>query len=319
MSLLFRDSCFQQHKTGAHPECPERLIAIDARLEKSGLLDKVSKGEIVSATPAQLERVHPTDYASYLHKYALSGGGRVEVDTVMSADSYQVALKAAGTACEAVNQVLSGNHQTALCLIRPPGHHALTQEVMGFCLFNNVAIAARHALQQHDLSRVMIVDWDVHHGNGTQYIFYEEEQVTFFSSHRSPFYPGTGQLEETGRGAGLGTIFNLPVKMGISRTDFLNAFERKLHQAAEKSRPELILISAGFDAHRLDPVGSLGLESEDFQTLTRQVQEVAQTHCQGRIVSLLEGGYHTGALAESVEIHLRTLLEGEGKSSSQPS
>ncbi len=179
---------------------------------------------------------------------------------------------------------------------------------MGFCLFNNVAVAARHAVKKHQLARVLIVDWDVHHGNGTQDIFYEDEQVYFFSSHRSPFYPGTGAANETGRGKGLATTFNLPLPYGVSRKEFLARFETMLSQATEKCKPELILVSAGFDAHHEDPVGSLSLETEDFAKLTELVQSVAKAQCGGKLVSLLEGGYHTQRLAECVGVHLKQLL-----------
>ncbi|MCA9041944.1 MAG: histone deacetylase [Planctomycetaceae bacterium] len=315
MTILYHDDIFRKHKTGAHPECPERLAAIDARLQESGVLEKLPRGKIVPASLDQIALVHSEDYRQHLYETAEAGGGRIETDTVVSPQSYEVALNAVGTVCGAVDQVLGGHHQSALCLVRPPGHHALPQDAMGFCLFNNVAVAARHALKAHDLSRVLIVDWDVHHGNGTQHIFYEEEQVTFFSSHRWPFYPGTGRKEETGKGAGLGTIFNLPVEFGTSRKEFLAAVERRLGQAAEKSRPELVLLSAGFDAHRLDPVGSLGLETEDYEALTRMVCDVARTHCQGRIVSLLEGGYNVSALADSVLLHLQTLINCQNSDS----
>ncbi|QDU81165.1 Histone deacetylase-like amidohydrolase [Polystyrenella longa] len=311
MTLLFHDPIFQEHKTGSHPESAKRLVAIDRRLSEAGMLEKLPCGKVREASREQITAIHDDDYRRHLRETAAAGGGHIETDTVISPRSYDVAITAAGTACAAVDQVLSGNHQTALCLIRPPGHHALPQDAMGFCLFNNVAVAARQAINQHKLDRVMIVDWDVHHGNGTQHMFYEDEQVTFFSSHRWPFYPGSGRKEETGRGKGLGTTFNLPLEFGTSRKEFLSAFEQRLHQAAEKSRPELVLISAGFDAHRLDPVGSLGLETEDFKDLTHIVQDVASTHCEGRLVSLLEGGYHTDALADSVLLHLETLIEGE--------
>jgi len=183
---------------------------------------------------------------------------------------------------------------------------------MGFCLFNNVAVAATHALGQHEVSRILIVDWDVHHGNGTQDIFYESEEVTFFSAHRYPFYPGTGAMDETGHGPGLGTTINLPLRFGISRRDFVDQFQLKLEQAATRCRPELILISAGFDAHAADPIGSLGLESEDFGLLTRLVTDIAAAHCQGKIVSLLEGGYNVDALAESVAAQLEVLAPDDG-------
>jgi acetoin utilization deacetylase AcuC-like enzyme len=178
---------------------------------------------------------------------------------------------------------------------------------MGFCLFNNVAVAARHALVKHKLNRVLVVDWDVHHGNGTQDIFYDSADAWFFSVHRSPFYPGTGAADETGRGPGLGTKFNLPLKFGTTRKAFREQFQTTLEQAANKCRPELVLISAGFDAHAADPIGSLGLETEDFEPLTKLVVQVAEQYCQGKIVSLLEGGYNVEKLAECVECHMDAL------------
>jgi len=311
MPLLYTDPCFLNHETGQHPECPARLHSISARLEKSDLPKKFESGEIREATIEELARVHSEKHVERVREFALAGGGRIESDTAVSRQSYSVALKAAGTACDAVDQVLGEKHKRACCLIRPPGHHALPSDPMGFCLFNNVAVAARHAIDSHKLNRVLVVDWDVHHGNGTQDIFYEERQVTFFSAHRSPFYPGTGAKSETGTGQGLGTIFNLPLEFGVSRKDYFKAFEASLNDAASKSKPELILISAGFDAHRLDPIGSLGLESEDFAELTRLLLEAAAEHCQGRCVSLLEGGYNVDALAESVEHHLKVLASPE--------
>lgn len=181
---------------------------------------------------------------------------------------------------------------------------------MGFCLFNNVALAADRAVKHHKLERVLVVDWDVHHGNGTQDIFYDRDDVWFLSAHRSPFYPGTGSKEETGTRKGLGTKFNLPVKFGTSRRDYLAQFESLLKDAAEKCKPELVLISAGFDAHAEDPIGSLGLQTEDFAALTTLVHQVAKAHAKGRVVSCLEGGYNVDRLAESVACHLKTLLEG---------
>jgi acetoin utilization deacetylase AcuC-like enzyme len=180
---------------------------------------------------------------------------------------------------------------------------------MGFCLLGNAAIAARTAIERLGLNRVLIVDWDVHHGNGTQDVFFEDEQVGFFSAHRFPFYPGTGRKNEIGQGAGLGTTFNLPLPFGTSRKDYLTAFEKMLTTAADRLKPELVILSAGFDAHAEDPVGSLGLETEDFETLTRLVKQVAATHSKGRLVSVLEGGYNVDRLADCTEIHLKTLSE----------
>ena len=308
MAILFKDDGFLNHITGPHPECADRLRSIHRRLEQQNLLDRFTAGTIRSATPEELARVHTPEHIATIEQFAQAGGGRIEADTVVSPQSYQVACRAAGTVIEAVDQVLSGAHRQAVCLVRPPGHHALPHAPMGFCLFNNVAVAARHALAAHGLERILIVDWDVHHGNGTQDTFYDEEHITFFSAHRWPFYPGTGATNETGTGKGQGTIFNLPLPFGISRQDYLTVFETMLTDAAERSRPQLILLSAGFDAHRADPVGSLGLESEDFAPLTRLMQQAADQYCQGRLVSLLEGGYNLQALAESVAAHLETLV-----------
>lgn len=308
MAILFMDDVFLEHETGRHPECADRLRSIHRRLEQDKISDRFARGTIRSATREELLRVHSNEHIDAMRQFADAGGGHVESDTVLSPKSYEVAVKASGTAIEAVDQVLSGTHNQAVCLIRPPGHHAVPKAAMGFCLFNNVAVAARHAIDAHGLERVLVVDWDVHHGNGTQDMFYEEGQVTFFSAHRWPFYPGTGATNETGHGQGLGTIFNLPLAFGITRKNYLEAFHTVLSDAAARSKPQLVLLSAGFDAHHADPVGSLGLESEDYAPLTRLMQDVANQHCQGKLISLLEGGYNLNALAESVAVHLETLV-----------
>ena len=308
MTTLFTSDRFLDHDTGRHPEHAGRLRSIVAKLHKDRLIERCETGELRSATRHELARIHGGDYIDSVHKFAEKGGGRIESDTVVSPKSYEVALLAAGTALQAVDVVLTKKDSNALVLARPPGHHALASGAMGFCLFNNAALAAQHAIAAHGLSRVLIVDWDVHHGNGTQDIFYEREDVYFFSAHRHPFYPGTGLKNETGTGRGLGTKFNLPVAMGTSRTNYHAQFETMLNDAVKKCRPELIILSAGFDAHAKDPIGSLGLETEDFEKLTRLVQQAAQSHCQGRLVSLLEGGYNVDALADCVALHLSTLL-----------
>ena len=308
MTLLYRDDRFLLHQTGSHPECPQRLRAIHAKLDQSGLLKRCTLEHVMPAADDDVLRVHPARHLDHIREFAAAGGGRIEVDTLMSPESADVAMLAVGAAVDAVSRVVSGSDSTALCLVRPPGHHALPAGPMGFCLFGNAAIAARTAVQRFGLDRVLVIDWDVHHGNGTQDVFYEDEQVGFFSAHRFPFYPGTGRSSETGRGSGLGTKFNLPLEFGISRLDYLSAFENMLTRAADSIKPDLLIVSAGFDAHADDPVGSLGLETEDFQTLTELVLQVADTHCGGRLVSILEGGYNVDRLADCVEMHLETLL-----------
>ncbi len=306
--LLFADPLFLEHHTGDHPESPERLRYLHQFLAQKPVWARFGRGEIVPAQPAQLELVHTAAHVEAVRLFAAAGGGRIEADTVVSSRSYEVACQAAGAGISAVAAVLSGGAQRALCLVRPPGHHALADSAMGFCLFNNVALAAASAIKLHGLNRVLVIDFDVHHGNGTQDIFYESDEVYFFSIHRSPFYPGTGAAGETGSGRGLATKFNLPVKFGTSRHDYLEQFQTTLEQAAARARPELVLISAGFDAHRADPVGSLGLETEDFEPITHVLVEVAEQYCQGRVVSLLEGGYNVHFLAESVACHMEGLL-----------
>lgn len=308
VTLLYMDDIFLQHDTGEHPECAARLESIHRRLHAGELLSQVVRQPPVSAMLDDLTLWHSADYLQRLQTTASVGGGRVESDTVMSSQSAVAAWQAAGSLIDAVERVVRGEQTRALCLVRPPGHHALMDAPMGFCLLSNVAIAAKVAVERLGLSRVLIVDWDVHHGNGTQDAVYDDERITFFSAHRFPFYPGTGRKSETGRAAGLGTVFNLPLKFGISRPDLLAAFESELTKAADRCRPELVIISAGFDAHAEDPIGSLGLETQDFAQLTALVQQVANTHATGRLVSCLEGGYHVERLADCVELHLATLI-----------
>jgi acetoin utilization deacetylase AcuC-like enzyme len=306
--LLYDDPVFEQHETGSHPESPERLRAIRAELERTGLAPKCVAQPTRAATIDEIARIHGRPYIESVEQASAAGGRRLDPDTVASPKSYHVALRAAGTAVDAVDRVLQGEAPRALVLVRPPGHHALPHKAMGFCLFGNIAIAAAHARAVHGLDRVLIVDWDVHHGNGTQDIFYEDGHVHFLSLHRWPFYPGTGAEHETGTGEGLGATLNVPLRFGISRKDYLAAFERALEQAAKNCRPELILLSAGFDAHAADPIGSLGLETEDFGELTRLACDAAGQYCGGKLVSLLEGGYNVQRLAESVAVHLQGLL-----------
>jgi acetoin utilization deacetylase AcuC-like enzyme len=308
MTLLYTDPRFLDHATGRHPERPQRLRQIVARLEKSELLANCLRPPWQPASRGRIERIHLPQHIDHVIDVAARGGGMLDPDTVVSPASPEVAMLAAGAACDAVDRVLRGEDRTALCLIRPPGHHAMANHAMGFCLFNSAAIAARVATDEHALDRVLIIDWDVHHGNATQDTFYADGQVGFFSAHRWPFYPGTGASDETGTGDGLGATRNLPFAFGTPRTEYRSRFTAELEEFASRIRPQLVLISAGFDAHRADPVGSLGLEVEDFQTLTKTVRHIAETHAAGRLVSLLEGGYNPPILAECVETHLRGLM-----------
>jgi acetoin utilization deacetylase AcuC-like enzyme len=310
MTLLFTDPLFLRHQTGRHPERPARLEAVVERLEQAGLLGRCSRGTCAPCDPEPLTALHAPEQVAGIRQLAEQGGGYVDPDTVVSPESFQVALTAVGACQAAVDAVLSGAHQNALCLVRPPGHHATPTRSMGFCLFNNIALAAHHARAAHGVNRLLIVDWDVHHGNGTQDIFYEDPGVLYLSIHRYGFgfYPGTGAAEETGSGPGAGTTRNVALSQGTSRARYRAAFSQALEQVGQ-FQPELVLISAGFDADARDPIGGLGLEAEDFQEMTRQVLEVARVHAHSRLVSCLEGGYDLNALAEGVEAHLQELLD----------
>jgi acetoin utilization deacetylase AcuC-like enzyme len=310
MTLLYTDPLFLKHETGRHPECPDRLRSISSRLRDAGLIERCTVATSTPLTEDEVREVHDPAVVERVKDAARAGGGWLDADTFVSPASFEVALAAAGASASAVDAVLSGPERTALCLVRPPGHHATPTQSMGFCLFNNIALAAHHARTRAGLSRILIVDWDVHHGNGTQDIFYEDPTVMFFSIHRygHGFYPGTGAAEETGSGPGLGYTRNEPIRFGTSRSTYHDRFRKALEESARRIRPELVLVSAGFDAHHDDPIGSLGLETEDFAVLTREVLAIAKSHAGGRLVSCLEGGYNLEALAESVQAHLTTLL-----------
>jgi acetoin utilization deacetylase AcuC-like enzyme len=310
MTLLYTDPLFLRHETGRHPERPERLRAVTARLAKSGAANLCVQGDYEPLTENEVTALHTPAQVRLARRTAEQGGGYLDGDTPVSPESYAVALATAGACASAVDAVMQGKDHNALCLVRPPGHHATPTHSMGFCLFNNIALAAQRACQAHGLQRILIIDWDVHHGNGTQDIFYADPEVQFFSVHRygHGFYPGSGAADETGTGAGLGRTLNVPLRFGVSRKEYLAAFAAGLEKAADAIKPELVLLSAGFDAHAADPIGSLGLEVEDFADMTRLVLQTAQTHAGGRLVSCLEGGYDLEALALSVEAHLEELL-----------
>jgi acetoin utilization deacetylase AcuC-like enzyme len=308
MTLLYCSPCFLDHETGEHPERADRIRRIPARLEQAGLMGQCRQSEFQPVSRQQLAQVHSPAYIDEIWAYAKSGGGYIEADTVVSPASYEVALMAAGSVCDAVERVVRGEDSQGLCLVRPPGHHAMVNHAMGFCIFNNVAVAARLAVGSLGLRRVLIVDWDIHHCNGTQATFWEDPQVGVLSIHRWPFYPGTGAADETG-GGGLGLIRNLPIEYGTPRKDYLDIFGSNLETFAAKVKPELVLVSAGFDAHRLDPVGDLGLETEDFIPLTNMVLDVADAYADGRLVSVLEGGYDPEILADCVAVHLAEMLK----------
>jgi acetoin utilization deacetylase AcuC-like enzyme/formylglycine-generating enzyme required for sulfatase activity len=301
---------FLEHKTGeGFPERPARVEAIMKRLKDKGLT-------AIPAAPATMEMLTACHSAAYVErvKKACEGlGDRIETldtrDMPISARSYDAAVHAAGGVIAAVDAVMEGKVRNAFCAVRPPGHHAGKEKAMGFCLFNNVAVAARHLLNKHKLAKVLIVDWDVHHGNGTQDEFYEDGRVMLFDTHLSPFYPGTGAENERGKGKGEGCIINVPLPTGTGDAEFRKIYAEKLKPAALAFKPDFILISAGFDSHKDDLLGKLGLTADGYKAMTQIVREIADATCKGRIVSMLEGGYTLDAVADSVEAHVRALME----------
>ncbi|HEV8539611.1 MAG TPA: histone deacetylase [Nitrospiraceae bacterium] len=301
---------YLKHEMGAgHPESPDRLRAIVSRLETTGLLSRLAPVEAAIASDEWITQVHEPSYVTNL-KARAPETGRVSLDpdTSMSPGSLRAAYLAAGGVLASVDAILTGRLDNGFCAVRPPGHHAERNRAMGFCFFNNVAIAARYVQRRHGLSRVLIVDWDVHHGNGTQHTFYSDPSVLFFSTHQFPHYPGTGRATERGEGAGEGLTINVPMSPGQGDEAYRDVFERILVPAADAFKPEFVLISAGFDAHRDDPLAAMGLTEDGYAELSRIVLGIARRHSRGRVLSCLEGGYNLDALSASVERHLQELL-----------
>lgn len=299
---------YLKHDPGLrHPERPERLTAIVNRLKESSYWEKLMHLEPLPATVEQVEYVHNRDYIEALRDFCARGGGFIGLDTVVSRDSFQAALLAAGGVIKAIDAVMAGEVQNAFAAVRPPGHHAFPDRAKGFCLFNNVAIGARYLQKEHNLEKVLIVDWDIHHGDGTHYFFYDDPTVFYFSIHEYPFYPGTGRAYETGSGKAVGYTLNVPVPFGTGVQEYIDVFQKKLKPIALKFNPNFVLISAGFDAHRDDPLSGIQLTSGDYGQFTDIVREIADQTCEGKIVSVLEGGYDFAALSESVLEHLRHL------------
>jgi|YNPBryantNP2012_1023418.scaffolds.fasta_scaffold22549_1 acetoin utilization deacetylase AcuC-like enzyme len=309
MTLFYYDPFFLQHETGDHPERAERIVEVAEHLEDEGLLAQCQRPTWKAISRNRLTLIHSPRYIDEVWAVAKSGGGDLDPDTICCPSSYDVALFAAGAVCDAVERVVRGEDRRAFCLVRPPGHHALRERAMGFCIFNNIAVAAAVAVWELGLDRVLIVDWDIHHGNGTQAAFWQDPRVGFLSIHRHPFYPGTGMADEIGEGPGKGYTKNIPVEFGISRVDYREALAAALETFAAFVKPQLVLLSAGFDTHRLDPVGNLGLETEDFEPLTAMVLDIADAYAGGRCVSVLEGGYNRLVMPDCVDVHVRTMVE----------
>ena len=310
-TAYFSSPQFQNHFTGpSHPERPERLTHMEKVFHDTGLWEQWAHPEFGPATVEQIERCHTSAHVERVRRLAQTGGGSLDGDTIVSPASFEVALLASGATCAAVDAVLGGEFSNAFCAVRPPGHHAETgssaDSPWGFCLFNHVAVAARHAQAAHGLERVAILDFDVHHGNGTQAIFYDDPSVLFVSLHEWGNFPGTGAASERGQGEGYGFTLNLPLPAGADGEVYYRAWQQ-VGQRVREFRPELIIVSAGFDAHIGDPLGHMALKAADFAQLTLDAKMWAMELCQGRLVLVLEGGYNLNALAESVGYTLAVL------------
>lgn len=306
-TLYYEHPDFLEHNTGiGHPESPDRVRRISAALAEPEFA-KLVRVSPPLGTDEQVLLIHtPKHLAAIRDNIPAQGLRHLDGDTLLSPGSERAALRAVGAGCDAVDQIFSGKAKNAFCAVRPPGHHAEPDRAMGFCLFNNIAIAAEYARKHYHLQRIAIVDFDVHHGNGTQVAFYKQPQVLYASSHEIPHYPGTGYPNETG----VGNIINVPLKAGDDGTVVRKKYSDIILPAVNHFKPELLLVSAGFDAHEKDPLAAIKLVAEDYAWLTKELMAIADQHCQGRLVSMLEGGYHLKSLADSVSAHVKALLAG---------
>src|SRR5215210_1643440 len=309
-TAIIHHPVFEQHDTGpGHPESPERYaVVMQALRGDAELWPRLLEVEAGPAPRGDVQAAHTPQHFKQVERAVSEGLGYLDGDTVVSMRSLDAALRASGGACRAVDMVMKGEAQNAFLPARPPGHHATPDRAMGFCLFNTAAVAARYAQRHYkEVERVAVLDWDVHHGNGTQGIFYDDPSVFFFSAHQYPWYPGTGTRGETGVGRGRGYTLNVPLRAMTPTTDQRCAFDAAVTDMAGRFKPDLILISAGFDAHTADPLGQLLLTDADFVQMTQVLKDWAKNACAGRLVSCMEGGYNLGTLGETVRAHVKAL------------
>lgn len=313
-TALIHHPVYQQHETGiGHPESPKRYeVVLKALRDDAELWNSLTEIKASEVSKGVIQAAHSKEHYKLVETAFGRGYEALDNDTIISIKSFEAAVLAAGGVCRGVDEVMSGNADNAFVAVRPPGHHATAEHAMGFCLFNNVAIAARYAQNRYkDIKKVAIVDWDVHHGNGTQGIFFDDPSVFFFSMHQYPWYPGSGSRGETGYGRGKGTTMNLPIKATVPASDQKRMFDHAISDINTNFKPDLILISAGFDAHISDPLGQLKLKDDDFMSMTKTIKQWADDVCGGRIVSCLEGGYNLETLGATVKNHVKALKEDE--------
>lgn len=309
--LVYHDDYLLHHAGSWHPESPERLSSIMNHLAEIGLLERLRRIEPYRADIDWFATIHSRTYIESIRQICENyGHSQLDADTEVCPDSYRIALLAVGGALAAADAIMAGEVDNAFCAVRPPGHHAEQSRAMGFCLFNNIAILARYLQQQYQLKKILIVDWDVHHGNGTQNAFYDDPTVFYFSIHQWPHYPGTGLQTERGIGTGAGTTMNVPLAGGHGNEDYIKIFQNDLAPAVKNFQPNCILISAGFDGHFHDPLAGMQLTEAGYGQLTNILLELAHEFCNGRIISLLEGGYNLEYLAKSVATHIEMLRKG---------
>jgi acetoin utilization deacetylase AcuC-like enzyme len=312
-TAIIHHPVFREHDTGpGHPETASRYqVVMDALRGDAALWSNLVEVQAREAARGDIQAAHSPQLYKQVERVVSEGIGYLDADTIVSMRSFDAARHAAGAPCQAIDLIMKGEVTNAFVPVRPPGHHATEERAMGFCLFNNVAVAARYAQQHYqEIERIAVIDWDVHHGNGTQGIFYDDPSVYFFSAHQYPWYPGTGSRGEKGRGRGLGYTLNLPLRAATPAAQQKRAFEAALAEMAASFTPDLIIISAGFDSHLGDPLGQLLLQDDDFVEMTRAVKQWAASSCQGRLVSCLEGGYNLQTLGETVRAHVEELGRG---------
>lgn len=302
------DPVYLKHDTGKHPENANRLLAIMRYLERTGPWQQLVSIKPEAATIEELSLVHERQYISEVRELAEKGGGQLDTDTVVSADSYEAARYAAGGVIKAVDAVVDGDMDSVFALVRPPGHHATAGKGMGFCLFNNVAVAAKYALHKYNIERIAIIDFDVHHGNGTQDAFYNNPDVLYISTHQSPHYPGTGSIGETGGGEAKGTTVNIPLPVGCGDKQYKEAFERVIIPVIRRFKPRLIMVSAGYDGHWSDGLAGMQLSIAGFAQITEIIKQIAEEVSAGHLVFTLEGGYNLTTLSASVRATFEALL-----------
>jgi len=305
---------YLKHDTGSHPERAERLVAIMQKLGDTGIKEKLTQITPVKASKDQIRYVHRDAYIMKVEAICARGGGLLDPDTPVCRDSGEIALLSAGGLLKGVDQVMANNLRDVFCLVRPPGHHAVPNAGMGFCIFNNIAIAAEHLKRNYGIKRILIADWDVHHGNGTQEVFFDDPSVLYFSMHQYPHYPGTGWINEVGKGEGEGYTVNVPLHAGTADSGYLYALNDVLVPVAMDFKPEFVLVSAGFDAHISDPLASMNVTSRGFGLFTDVIKDIAAKSSTGKMVIALEGGYNLNALAESVLAVFESLLSSGRKS-----